>query len=114
MKNSGEEENRVFSRIPFKQPVQYQSLRYEDIVGCVASDLSEGGLRVNINHFVPMNTPLAIQIQLDDLKKVECLARVVWISKMRYSDRYIAGLEFDPESIIAQTKHKLHQFVDNS
>ena len=94
MKANGSNELRVFHRFAHAEPVQFQFKDPNQFGGCLSRDLSEGGIRIRLNDFVPLETELMLKIRLADGNTVECSGRVVWIEKARFGEYYHAGLEF--------------------
>lgn len=92
--NANTEEKRLFRRVSCSQPVHFQFKDPSRFGGCLSRDLSEGGIQINLNDFVPLGTELILQIQLAPEKAVECVGRVVWVRGLPLMDRYQAGLEF--------------------
>lgn len=88
-------EKRRFRRIRFAEAVHYQIKETNHFGGCLASDLSEGGMRINFNDFVPVHTEFLLQAKLEDKPHIlDLRGRVKWLQKIPYSDRYHVGLEF--------------------
>ena len=61
--------------------------------GCLSCDLSEGGVRVRVGRFIPLNTELSLKIRLANENIVECVGRVAWVEKIRFGDDYMVGLD---------------------
>ena len=92
-------EKRQRSRISFRESVQYIMEETQEYGGSVAHDLSDGGLRLQLNDFVPINTRIVIDIPISDAngtKVITLNGRVAWVRRVRYSDQYQVGLEFNP------------------
>ena len=95
-------EKRRFPRARFRDPVDYDTGEISAFGGCLASDISEGGIKVNFNDFVPINTEMVLQMRLNKIAKVvETKARVVWVQQVAYSDRYQMGLQFTKSDPLA-------------
>ena len=105
------EEKRRFSRIIFKQPVQFQLKDPIQLGGSLSFDLSEGGVRIRLNDFIPLAAELTIQIQLTIEQTVDCVGRVVWVRKVPFSDSYHAGLEFIATESLGRVKEKIRQWI---
>lgn len=104
-------EKRQFVRIPFKEAVQYQHNDWEVFDGSVAGDLSTGGIRLNINEFMPINTPMIVQMAFDEeAKLVTVNGRVAWVSIMPYCERYQIGVEFEP--LHTPSRQEIHQYIN--
>jgi hypothetical protein len=103
------DERRSFPRLRHAEAVQFQFKNPRYFGGCLSCDLSEGGARLRLNDFIPLNTQLILQIRLAAERVVDCVGRVVWVQKERYGDSYQVGLEFSDapsgylQSVFAQT-----------
>ena len=78
----------------------------------MSCDLSEGGVRVDVYDFVPVNTELTLQIRVAVEKVIEYVGRVVWIRKFPFADRYQVGLEFSRDKSFLAAKRQLHGFIE--
>ena len=107
-------ERRRFPRFPFREPIQYQLKNSHRFGGCLAGDISEGGIRVNFNDFIPLDTHIIVQVFLTMGRMVECIGRVVWVQKLPFSDRYQAGLEFIDSDSSAEAKKEIRHFVSHA
>jgi len=95
------QEKRKNSRINVSFPVECKSLPSRKYHYTVSKDLSVGGARIISNDLIAKNTLLKISINL--IKNVlDLTARVAWCSKERFSERYLAGLEFTEMNIATQ------------
>lgn len=96
-------EKRRFRRVRFADPINYHSKDVSDFGGCLACDISEGGVKINFNDFIPINTEMVLQMKLSSIPKVvNVTGRVVWLQQIPYSDRYQVGLQFNETDPIAQ------------
>ena len=111
MEQYPKEEKRRFVRITFKQPVQFQWKDPVPLGGSLSFDLSEGGIRIRLNDFIPLAAELPLQIQLAIEQAVDCIGRVVWIRKVPSSDSYHAGLEFIETESLGRVKEKIRQWI---
>ena len=105
------DERRQFHRVRRAQPVQFQLKDPSQYGGCLSCDLSQGGIRVQFNDFVPLKTEMTLQIQLSDESIVDCPCRVAWVEKSRFGDRYQVGLEFAQGESILDSQRKIHGFL---
>ena len=104
-------ERRRYKRVDFREPVQFGSVNPVRCGGCLSCDLSEGGLRVNVNEFVPPGTGLTLQIPLAAQKFVEHAGRVAWVSKLPFMERYQLGLEFSKDEMFCVARNEIGLFV---
>jgi hypothetical protein len=60
-----------------------------------SKDISEFGIRIQANIFLPVNTQLKIKVTLKDPPQmITAFAKVKWIKRLSTIDFYEAGLEF--------------------
>jgi len=89
------QERRKFIRIPENAPITYEIMDNPETGEHFTRDISLGGIRFFIHHFIPVNSFLRIKLFL---KKItfyfEALVRVVWIRRDPHGDRYEIGVEF--------------------
>ncbi len=106
-------EKRVEPRVSFDESVQFQFKDPQKFGGCLACDISESGIRVYVNDFIPLNTELMLQMQLPSKNMVDCVGRVVWVTEVPYSSRYQAGLEFVNNEASHETKKEIGQYIQS-
>lgn len=78
----------------------------------MSCDLGEGGIRVDIYDFLPLNAEVTLRIRLAVERVIEYAGRVVWIRKFPFAERYQAGLEFSKEKSFLASKRELHEFIE--
>lgn len=108
------EEKRKYPRVRLDDAVRFQ---YDDpgrFGGSLGCDISEGGIRIDLNDFVPLNTKLSMEVHLSPQNIVECMGKVVWVRKSRYGDRYQAGLEFLESGDSMDAKREIHQYIGST
>ena len=108
-KNKKEEEityseKRFGERVKFTESVQFQIMDTEYFGGCLACDISEHGVRINLNDFVPLDTEMQLSLRLAADQVIDCNAKVIWIHKLPYTDRYQAGLVFEAGDEFQESK----------
>ena len=106
-------ERRRSKRVTFREPVQYQFTTQSAYGGCLASDISEGGIKINFNNFVPLGAEMAFQIFVNSIKMVKCVGRVVWVQKFPFSDRYQVGLKFEDSDSMTDSRKELRQLIES-
>jgi len=89
------QERRVFPRARFSEAVHFEDPHDAIYGGSLSQDVSEGGIRIRINDFLPLGSELMLQIAISAGRVVECVGRVVWIEKIPYGENYQAGVAFD-------------------
>ena len=105
------EEKRQHQRIKFAEPVQFYSKDHFLTGGTLACDLSETGIRINVNEFIPVGKELILNINLGIEEIAECMGLVVWVSKLAYNERYQVGVEFLPTTSSLESKSRIQEFV---
>ena len=99
---------RQYPRFEFRQAVEYQM---EEIPssGSVASDISEGGLRLTVQTFIPLHTIVRLQIHVPgSLRVLPAKGKVVWVREDPQGDRFDIGIKFVVEQ---DTASDIHSFV---
>jgi len=90
-----EADKRIASRILFNSPIRYQqkgSGKYSDTVG---KDISNSGIGLISNEFIPKNSHLVFELRSPwQLEPIQRLAEVVWVSNQPYSERFEVGAKF--------------------
>jgi len=104
-------EKRDLQRIESRHPVRFQFKDASLYGGCLSLDVSENGIGINMNKFVPVDTELDLLIQLEEKKKIECRGKVVWVEKFRFSDRYKIGLEFIGTGNLFDSKKEIRKLI---
>lgn len=102
---------RQYKRISFKEPIQLWEKDLMHTYGTLSCDVSEGGLRVMMNDFVPLDTEFVLSIPTQENHYIECPAKVVWVRQVPHSERFQAGLQFNDENIFTQTRKHLKELV---
>ncbi len=105
-------EKRNFRRARFSESVNFSVKGHHLAGGCVAKDLSEGGLRINLAEFLPVHSEVSLLIRLSSRMTLECNGRVIWIEKSPHMDRFEAGLEFLGSVTMPGFQHEIRNFVD--
>ena len=91
---------RQFVRIPFYEAVGYQRLEQSSLEGSLAGDISQGGLKLSVNEFIPLETVLELQIRLPgQIQVIPARAKVVWIKELPYrDDSWEIGVQLAPNT----------------
>ena len=109
-------EKRKFMRVPFKEAVRYVLEDSHEFGGCLAQDVGEGGLRLQLNDFLPMNEKVAVEFVFvggTQPKVITRNARVAWTQRVRYADQYQVGLEFIPDHSSSESKKEVSQYIQS-
>lgn len=57
-------------------------------------DISEGGIRFRVNHFIPVHNKLLFRIQIPNSKFIEAVARPTWIRQIPNIGQFDIGAQF--------------------
>ena len=107
-------EKRRYSRLSYKEAVQYSLGETGKCGGSVAQDISETGLRLQLEYFVPINARITLEIPLGHTKVAKVMTiqgRVAWVQRIRHSDRYQVGLEFNQSELEIKLKEEFSQYL---
>lgn len=75
--------------------VRYQLKSSGEFGSALACDVSEGGLKINFNRFVPSNTDFLLELNLPAAPKIiNAVGKVKWSQRIPHSDRYQIGISF--------------------
>lgn len=86
---------RKYPRINFHTSVVYQEKGDNKINYSLTKDLSEGGMGLILDRFIPKDSEIILEFNLGvKSTPIRTKAKIVWIQKFPYSERYRAGLEF--------------------
>ena len=99
-------------RIRLTESVQYQLTDSADFGGSRAVDISETGVQILLNDFIPLQSQLKLRVELTKGNVVDCMGRVVWVTKLPLGENYQAGLEFTNNQTIFWTKCDIRDFID--
>jgi len=104
-------EKRKSRRARYTEPVSFQLKDPHHFGGCLGRDLSEGGIRVDFNEFIPLNTEMVLQLKLGSISKVvDVTGRVAWLQRVPYSDRYAVGLQFTKADPVSH--EEIRRYID--
>ncbi|MFA5060470.1 MAG: PilZ domain-containing protein [Candidatus Omnitrophota bacterium] len=88
-------DKRQFRRARFNEAVHFQARDAGRSGGCLSCDISETGMKINIDDFVPVHSEMILQTKLANIDTVVDLkGKVAWLQQIPYSDRYYVGVEF--------------------
>ncbi len=106
------QEKRRLSRIRGNLPLRYE-LRPEGKYGnTVTKDVSEGGLRIVLDHYIPKLSQMLLQLNLSSAKIVDLTGNVTWSQRIPNSYRYESGIKFT--NINSQTRKEIEEYVSTN
>jgi len=104
------EEKRKFVRVPFNEAIRVKREDGEQIVDTLAYDVSHGGIKLNTFEFIPVNSPVTVEVKLQNQSKLVSLSgKVVWIKELPASERFQIGIQFDGPDVFS--KSELGKFI---
>lgn len=109
------EERRKERRFPVRKKVRLKLPEIEDIP-CgktfsysLSEDISQGGIRIPSEYFIPVKQPIYLEIFLEDsFGSVNAMGRVRWISSANESNNYQVGIEF--VELSSESRNNLNKF----
>jgi hypothetical protein len=105
------EDKRRFRRIPFKEPVQFRIKEQAESAGCIAFDLSERGIRLTNQDFIPIRKEVTLTLQMDSGLQFDVQGQVVWIQRVPHSEYYQLGLEFSSQQADQKVFEELQEYL---
>lgn len=86
-----EEEDKVtITALSGEENIPQKKIKYH-----LRKNISESGIGIYINTFLPVDTPIKIEVKLKDTPEIiTAFAKVVWIKRFSTHDFCEAGLEF--------------------
>ncbi len=106
-------ERRTCQRAILKDAVRFRPRNSENTEGSLSCDISESGVKISCGKFIPLNTELVLEINLGAGCIVDFVGRVVWISRMPFSERYQMGIQFIEEGSVQSSVGKIRSFVQS-
>ena len=90
-----ENNKRQYARKEFREAIGYQSGFDAPTHGSLAGDISEGGVRIRVQEFIPLRTVLALKVHLNNPSRtVPVKGQVVWVREVPQSEVYDIGIRF--------------------
>ena len=100
-------------RVQLGEAVQFESAGRPEGVGSLGFDISEGGLRMRFNDYVPVGTELSLRITLPDQTVINCIGVVMWVNKEPLNESYTAGIRFESTENVIDSKKKIHHYIES-
>ncbi len=89
------DERRKYIRIPEKAAISYNVVPTTILGQYTTSDISQGGIKFLVHHFVPKDSHLKVKITFAAASvTIEALVKLVWIRELPYSGSYEIGVRF--------------------
>ena len=64
------------------------------VASAAICDISEGGVRFRVNHFLPVHNRLRMHLNLPKSEAIETIMELAWIREIPFSDSFEAGAHF--------------------
>lgn len=103
-----EEKRRAF-RLKRNLPIHCELRSEGKYVNTLTRDISEGGVKIITDSFIPRLSRMTLCINMADGKLIETNGEVKWMNRIPYSYRYRLGLEF--RDIDAKVKSDIAKYV---
>jgi hypothetical protein len=88
-------DQRQYPRFSFKEPVAFQAAEEAPSTGSLAGDISEGGVRIRVQEFIPLRTVLTLKIHLNNpVRTLPVKGEVVWVREVPHSEVFDVGIRF--------------------
>ena len=103
------DEKRRDLRIKENLPIRYESIPRAKFGNALSQDISEGGVRLTLDEFIPKLSKMLLMINLMPNKLVELNAEVRWAERVSHSYHYQVGLEF--QDISPDARRSISEYV---
>ncbi|MFC1703398.1 PilZ domain-containing protein [Candidatus Omnitrophota bacterium] len=88
-------DRRRFAREDVHVPVRYEIKASKQFGATLTKDISEGGIKMTLERFLPLHTEVKLNINLEEIATlVHALGSIAWLRQIPYSDRYQLGIKF--------------------
>ncbi len=89
------DDRRKYVRIPDNSQFSYEIISAQKIGKSATSDISQGGMRFEVNQFIPKGTNLKVKLTLSQIFfTFEVIVKVMWVRQLPYGEEYEVGVEF--------------------
>ena len=106
------DEKRRDFRIKENLPIRYESTPRGKYGNALTEDISEGGVRLTLDEFIPKLSKMLLMINLTPNRLVELNAEVRWAERVSHSYRYEVGLEF--QDVNPDTRRSISEYVSSN
>lgn len=105
-----DEKRRAF-RLKSSLPIHYDSSGDAAGGSTLTNDISEGGVSMLCEEFIPRLSRMSMEINLTPNKMVAATGEVKWAQRIAHSYRYQVGLEF--KDIANDARRSISEYVAN-
>ena len=90
-------ERRQWSRVDMNVPLKFREVGEfsRSPLDSETRDISEGGIRFATDKFLPKDSKLVVNMDLNDIPVVKATVKVVWSVRDSHTNMYEIGVEFD-------------------
>jgi hypothetical protein len=88
-----QQQKRRFPRVGLRVPVKYQVRGVSAVDSTICDNISESGLRIISQRYIPPATPVMLEIDLKS-RVLHPVGRIAWAAPLSHSDRNQIGIEF--------------------
>ena len=106
------DEKRKAFRLRESLPIRYELIPRGKYGNGLTEDISENGVRLTLDEFIPKLSKMSLMINLMPDKPVELNAEVRWAERVSHSYHYEVGLEF--QDVNSDTKRSISEYVSSN
>ena len=103
------DDRRRAQRLKAKLTAHYELKAEKKYGNLLTQDISEGGIRMLSDGFIPRLSKVAVQLNLTPHKLVELNGEIRWSQRAAYSNYYQTGLEF--RDVSPDIKRSISEYV---
>lgn len=103
------EERRKAPRLRKSLPLHYELVNQQKYGDGLTQDISEGGLRLISEEFIPRASQMSLKINLTPHNLIEVSGQVRWAGRISHSYRYEVGLAF--ADVSNDTRRNISEYV---
>lgn len=103
------DERRKAFRVRSDLPLRYDSVAESKHGNTITQDISEGGLRMLLDEFIPKFSKVNLRVNLHPDNLIELNGEVKWVQQIAYSSGYQAGIEF--KDIPTDARRSISEYV---
>jgi len=104
-------EQRKTKRVQYQKKVQYQTLNGRELKYSISWDISQKGIKVQLDENIPINSILCLVMKLPNNNNVELKGKVLWTKKLVDKEKYLAGLEIVDAGVLDEAKKQIDKIV---
>ena len=104
-------ERRRWPRVDVHLPIRFREVGEfsSSPIDAETQDVSEGGIKFSSDKFLPKNSKLVVNLNLNDVSSMKATVKIVWSARDAHTNMYETGVEFD--NVPAEAKVELSHLV---